>query len=107
MKPSPLLTLGLAITLLVARSRAANAEEIGPAAPIPVFVRAPEVVPALGARLPLFTPRPLGAEARLFAVAPEDIRLSRGAKTAIIVTAIVVGVLLIVGVVAVTRPGHL
>jgi hypothetical protein len=37
----------------------------------------------------------------------EDIRLSHGAKTAIIVTAIVVGVLLLVGVIAVNGPGHL
>jgi hypothetical protein len=38
--------------------------------------------------------------------APEEIRLSHGAKTAIIVTAIVVGALVIVGVVALSSPGH-
>jgi hypothetical protein len=35
----------------------------------------------------------------------EEIRLSRGAKTAIIVTAIVVGALIIVGVVVLAKPG--
>jgi hypothetical protein len=40
-----------------------------------------------------------------FAPAPADIRLSRGAKTAIIVGAIVVGALLIVGVVVLAKPG--
>lgn len=92
--------------LLVARPNAARAAE-PEADPIPTFVKAPAVVPALGARLSLFAPQPLQADASLFATTPEDIRLSRGAKTAIIITAVVVGVLLVVGVVAVTRPGHL
>lgn len=35
----------------------------------------------------------------------EEVRLSKGAKTAIIVTAIVVGALIIVGVVVLARPG--
>lgn len=35
----------------------------------------------------------------------EEVRLSRGAKTAIIVTAIVVGALIIVGVVVLAKPG--
>ncbi len=93
--------------LLVARPRPAEAEETAAETPIPSFVKAPAVVPALGVRLALFAPQPLKAEARLFAPSPAEIRLSRGAKTAIIVAAIVVGVLLVVGVVAVTRPGHL
>lgn len=44
------------------------------------------------------------APAGLFRPDPADIRLSRGAKTAIIVGAIVVGVLLIVGIVVVAAP---
>jgi len=35
----------------------------------------------------------------------KEVRLSSGAKTAIIITAIVVGALLIVGVIALSRPG--
>lgn len=107
MKPSPFVTLGLASVLLVARPNAARGAEPEPDAPIPTFVKAPSVVPALGARLSLLAGQPLQTDVSLFAKAPEDIRLSRGAKTAIIITAIVVGVLLVVGVVAVTRPGHL
>lgn len=42
----------------------------------------------------------------LFAPAPRDIRLSHGAKVAIIVTAIVVGSLIVLGVVIASRPGH-
>jgi hypothetical protein len=42
-----------------------------------------------------------------FAPAPGDVRLSRGAKTAIIVGAIVVGALLIVGIVVLSKPGKL
>jgi hypothetical protein len=40
-------------------------------------------------------------------LAPEEIRLSRGAKTAIIVSAIVVGALIIVGLVVVAKPHKL
>ncbi len=40
------------------------------------------------------------------APALQEIRLSHGAKTAIIVTAIVVGVLIVVGVVFVAAPDH-
>jgi hypothetical protein len=47
------------------------------------------------------------SEPRLSHPAMRDIRLSSGAKTAIIVTAIIVGALLIIGVVAIGRPHKL
>lgn len=74
----------------------------------------PDVAPADGARIFLSTSEAAAlaraprlapfAAAGLFRPDPAEIRLSRGAKTAIIVGAIVVGVLLIVGVVVVASP---
>lgn len=49
----------------------------------------------------------LPASLGLFASRPDEIRLSHGAKIAIIVTAIVVGSLIVLGAVIVSRPGHL
>ncbi|MEI9885757.1 MAG: hypothetical protein WDN08_04510 [Rhizomicrobium sp.] len=42
----------------------------------------------------------------IFAKTPEDVRLSHGAKTALIITAVIVGALLITGAVVLSRPGH-
>lgn len=82
---------------------------LGLGAPLPA--RADGVTLARSELPALVTPRlplPTVAETRLFfAPAPEEVRLSRGARTALIVTAIVVGTLLLVGVVAVSRPGRL
>jgi hypothetical protein len=69
-------------------------------------------VPARAAEEPapimLFAPdihtRIAPARNALVAPAPQEIRLSSGAKTAIIVTAIVVGALIIVGVLALHHP---
>ncbi len=110
MKPSSSVALGLALTLLVATPRLAHAEEPASAtAPVVVIptLAAPSIIGPIGARLPLFGAAPAAARSALFTPTPAEIHLSRGAKTAIIVTAIVVGVLVIVGVVAVARPGHL
>ncbi|MEA2746534.1 MAG: hypothetical protein QOI41_677 [Myxococcales bacterium] len=52
--------------------------------------------------------RPTLPPSSVLARTPEDIRLSHGAKVAIIVSAIVVGSLLVLGLVVYgTRPGHL
>jgi hypothetical protein len=90
-------------------ARAAHAQEIRvPAASpwlSPTYV--PERPPL--ARIMLTHSEALGLTERAVSaplISPtSEIRLSRGAKTAIIVTAIVVGVLLIVGAVVLTRPG--
>ena len=96
-----------------ARAQEVPAPVDGPAdtpAAVPTIVT--EVLPALplivpsGARLHLAAQPPLPRIA-LFAPAPEEIRLSHGAKVAIIVSAIVVGSLVVLGLVVFSRPGHL
>jgi hypothetical protein len=73
-----------------------------------ITVETPDVLALTSAAL---SPRAPSAIARTRVTTPAssttDIRLSHGAKTAIIVTAIVVGVLIIVAVVALGHPGHL
>jgi hypothetical protein len=97
----------LVVTLAMDLPRTARAEEEEPtAAPQPFTSVVPDVRP-IGARLALVGVQPVRAPLAVFAPTPDEIRLSRGAKTAIIVTAIVVGALLIVGAVAISRPGHL
>ncbi|HSO33363.1 MAG TPA: hypothetical protein VLT33_12605 [Labilithrix sp.] len=109
MKPSPFVALGLALTLGLAAPGSAHAQErvapVGMVAP-PVGA-ASRVVSPLGARLAYLGGQPELARAAFFAPTPAEIRLSRGAKTALIVTAIVVGSLMIIGVVVLSRPGHL
>lgn len=100
---------GLALTLALVIPVTSRAQE-APAQAVPAAAPTIAVIPGLGPlapRLALAGAQPLRAPLALFAPTPEEIRLSRGAKTAIIVTAIVVGALLVVGVVAVSRPGHL
>ncbi len=119
----PVISVVLSAALAMAPLRSAHAEEIG--SPSSSSERIDEQTPSTSAR-------PLGAStapnilaltasalslaptvgshlspmttSKLDLVAPTDIRLSRGAKTAIIVTAIVVGVLLIAGVVVLAKP---
>lgn len=104
MKPTSALAFALVLLLVTPRTSAA-AEDDG--ATHSVMLVRPDVLAPNSAQLPLFGIEPAAARSALFAPVPTEVRLSRGAKTAIIVTAIVVGVLLVVGVVAVTRPGHL
>ena len=108
-KPSPFLALGLALTLIAATPRTAQAQEsVTPAATVvPTVLPGSSVVSPIGARLALLGMQPEPARSALFAPTPAEVRLSHGAKTAIIVTAIVVGALVIIGVVALSRPGHL
>lgn len=117
MKPSSPVALGLALTLLLAGPRSALAQETGqddasphgngaPVLVMPAIVAAAGVIRPLGAPLALFGREPAGARSTIFAPTPAEVRLSRGAKTALIVTAIVVGALVVVGLVAVTRPGR-
>lgn len=88
------------ITTMAPRARAQAATAWEP----PIFRRdvtlvGPQLPPALSIAQPRITvPTP-------FAMHTTDARLSSGAKTAIIVGAIVVGVLLIAGVVVVVGPG--
>lgn len=70
----------------------ARAEEKDPPSP-PVMLFAPDIHARIAP-----------AQATLVPAAPQEIRLSSGAKTAIIITAIVVGALIIVGVVALHGP---
>lgn len=107
--------------MLVSASATARAEAGGEDGPVAASeatatattvstVLPPELAPIVP-RLGLFAAgarRGAAAEVGLFAPAPHDIRLSRGAKTAIIVTAIVVGALLVIGVVVVaSKPKHI
>jgi hypothetical protein len=72
------------------------------ATPIPIPIPIPNVLTLHLATRPALPP------SSLLARTPEDIRLSHGAKVAIIVSAIVVGSLLVLGLVVYgTRPGHL
>lgn len=100
---------GLALTLVVATPVTVRAQET--ASPLPAIVTnvfpATSLVSPIGARLASLGAQSAEAPRLLFAGTPEEIRLSRGAKTALIITAIVVGCLIIVGVVVVSRPGHL
>jgi hypothetical protein len=120
-KRRSVIAVGLTITMLAAAMpRAAHAEESAstpetsapsaeedappsiawPSTPPPDVLRLTSDV--LGARGPeMFAPR----HHVILPSTGTDIRLSRGAKTAIIVGAIVVGVLIIVGVVAIGKPG--
>lgn len=101
------------LTLLLVRPATARAQELpAPAQDIPAAAptRAANGIPGLGPlapRLAFAGADAIGQRLALFAPTPDEIRLSRGAKTAIIVTAIVVGALIVVGLVAVSRPGHL
>lgn len=108
-KQSSSIPVCLALTILVATPRLAHAD--APEGPAPMTVvgarAAPGAIGPIGARLPLFGAEPAAGRPAWLAPTPAEIRLSRGARTAIIVTAIVVGVLVIAGVVAVARPGHL
>jgi hypothetical protein len=87
------LAAALVLLLAAAVPRPAHADE-----PSVVLVRSE--APVLVALRPLLPARATASP--FLAPIPEDVRLSRGAKTAIIVTAIVVGVLLIA--VVVSRP---
>ncbi len=89
-------TIALATTLVVASPRVARAQE----AP-PIELVRPAQDP-LDTRIAIA--RALAAPAGFVAPAPKEIRLSNGAKTAIIVTAIVVGALIIL--VAVSAHHH-
>lgn len=103
------LAAGLVLTLLLEMPVSAQAQERHDPPTVPTILTSVSVSPGLspiGARLALFRTTPAQAPLALFAPAPEEIRLSHGAKTAIIVTAIVLGALLIVGVVAVSAPGR-
>jgi hypothetical protein len=97
--------LGIALSLgSPARAHAQEKQEPEAGVTLVSVLRPP---PVLDLRLMIPAPPTASGPLSSRALAPEDIRLSRGAKTALIVTAIVVGVLLIAGAVVVTRPGHL
>lgn len=104
------IALGLTTTFLTTttpvRARETEAAPLPLPAPVTIEERAPDIL-ALTSEVLGSRPQRLAAPARsLLAARPDfdEVRLSRGAKTAIIVGAIVVGVLIIVGVVAVGKP---
>lgn len=123
MNRRPAIAVGLTLTLLTATIPVARAQELdarvntlvpaevdAPTTNDRVGVRRPDVLTltsnVLGVRTSDMLARPL-VPSPLSKPAMADMRLSRGAKTAIIVTAIVVGVLVIVGVVALGKPHKL
>ena len=100
---------GLVLTLVVVTPVTVRAQEAAgppPAIVTNVFSATSPMTP-IGARVAFLGAESAEAPRLLFARAPDQIRLSHGAKTALIITAIVVGCLIIVGVVVVSRPGHL
>jgi hypothetical protein len=104
MRARPAIALSVAITMAAIHAPATlHAEETAPtelADEAPVTLTPPDVLALTSRALATKAPGFETARARaLFANEGSEIRLSSGAKTAIIVTAIVVGVLLIVFVV--------
>ena len=99
----------LALILVTATPARSNAEETvrTEETPAPLFSPVARDFTRMAGPLVLIGAPSGGLALTLFAKAPQDTRLSHGAKTAIIITAIVVGALLIVGVLAISRPGPL
>lgn len=104
----------LVLTFLMHAPARARADEPEPAqmqhaeAPSWLFRSAAPIDIGIADLARAHTPLTVGAPLRSpFAPAPADIRLSKGATTAIIVGAIVVGVLLIAGIVVLSKPGKL
>lgn len=96
----------LAVSLIASVARPARAEVTGgvqPATLLELVRPAPALSLTSAEAMNVAAPSTLSR----LPLTAEEIRLSRGAKTAIIVGAIVVGVLLIVGVVAVAKPHKL
>lgn len=98
-----LLVLTLALEMPVT-ARAQESPTASTSTTLPAFVRGPSPIDA---RLALLGAEAAPAPVAFFARTPEEIRLSHGARTALIVTAIVVGSLIILGLVVVSRPSRL
>jgi hypothetical protein len=98
---SPVVALALAFTVAIARP--ARAQEIRVATPMTWVT--PDGSPQIRHSLAVAQMR--AEQALPFQLDPpmKEVRLSSGAKTAIIITAIVVGALIIVGAIALSRPG--
>jgi hypothetical protein len=111
MKPRPVVTACVCLALVVTVPGAASAQAVRSAVPALVLPAADGVTPELlasGDRLGAATLATLRTGAPMpgpFTPAPSNLRLSSGAKTAIIIGAVIVGVLIIVGVVALKGPG--
>lgn len=121
----PTLSIVVALALLAAPLRTARADEsieaseteesvegLDRAESAPSFTRlggtsAPNILALTTNALSITHLSPATSKLDLVAKSPTDIRLSRGAKTAIIVTAIVVGVLVIAGVIVLAKPHRL
>lgn len=86
----------------VAAPPVARAQEVRITSPITVLAPIDGRLGPAARDVLVRTPSPLSVPLR---DPTEEIRLSKGAKTAIIVTAIVVGALIIVGVVVLAKPG--
>jgi hypothetical protein len=104
-----LVAAALVVTFLSAPASARAEDGEQPPTPLdaePVMLTAFVPAISLGPRPLLFATRPSSATLAFLAPSPAEIRLSRGAKTAIIVTAIVVGSLLLLGTVVVVSNKH-
>lgn len=100
------LSVGLSVVLgSAAVSTPALAQEIRVPSASPVVWVTPDGSPEIRHQLAIAQMR--AHETLPFQLDPpmKEVRLSSGAKTAIIITAIVVGALIIVGAVALSRPG--